>query len=66
MTARLWLWRDDRVKWSGKIKAIEEWASVSPERERLLIILIVAVLGVLVLIAVGIVALAISPPARSL
>ena len=54
------------MKWSGKIKAIEEWASVSPERERLLIILIVAVLGVLVLIAVGIVALAISPPARSL
>ena len=53
------------MKWSGKLRSIEEWAQVSPERERLLVILIVVALGVLVLIAVGIVALAISPGVRS-
>jgi flagellar basal body-associated protein FliL len=49
------------VRFSGKFKSIEEWAAVSPERERLLIILILAALGVLVLVAVGITALIMSP-----
>ena len=42
------------MPWSGKLKAVEEWASVNPERERLLVILIIATLGMLVLVAVGI------------
>ena len=53
------------MRLSGKWKSIEEWAAVSPERERLLIILIIAVLGVLVLIAIGVVALLMSPAARA-
>ena len=52
------------MRFSAKWKSIEEWASVSPERERLLIVLLIAALGVLVLIAIGVVALIISPPAR--
>ncbi|MBS0643616.1 MAG: hypothetical protein U1E70_17990 [Acetobacteraceae bacterium] len=52
------------MRLSGKFKSIEEWASASPERERLLIIVILAVLGVLVLIAIGVVALLVSPPGR--
>jgi flagellar basal body-associated protein FliL len=52
------------MPWSGKLKAVEEWASVNPERERLLVILIIATLGMLVLVAVGIVALMSAPPTR--
>jgi hypothetical protein len=61
------VWRDcgvmKAVALSGKIKSIEDWASVSPERERLLIVLVCVGMGVLALIAIGIVALVISPPA---
>jgi flagellar basal body-associated protein FliL len=45
------------MPWSGKLKAVEEWASVNPERERLLVILIIAAFGVLTVIGVGAVAL---------
>jgi type IV secretory pathway component VirB8 len=48
---------------SGKIRSIEAWASVSPERERLLIVLICVALGILAVIAIGVVALILSPPA---
>ncbi len=44
------------------IKSIEKWASVSPERERLLIILIVAALGVFVLATVVVAALVMASP----
>ena len=53
------------MRLAGKFKSLEEWASVSPERERLLVILVVAVLGVLVLVTIGIVALLVSLPGRT-
>ncbi len=49
------------------LKSIEKWASVSPERERLLIILICAALGLFVLVTIVVAALVMtstgSPPA---
>ena len=51
------------MRLSGKFKSIEEWAAVSPERERLLIILILVALGALALMAIGITALIMSPGA---
>jgi len=45
---------------SGKFKSIEEWAAVSPERERLLIILVVVAICALVVVAIGITALIMS------
>ena len=45
----------------AKLKSIEAWASVSPERERLLIILICAALGLFAVAAIGITALVLIP-----
>jgi hypothetical protein len=55
---------NNRVRLSGKLKSIEDWASGNPERERLLIILICVVLVILVILAIGITALVMSPSAR--
>ena len=48
------------MRLSGKVKSIEEWAAVSPERERLLIFLTLAALGGLVVVTIGIIALVMS------
>ena len=48
------------MRLSGKFKSIEEWAAVSPERERLLIILVLVAIGALVVVAIGITALIMS------
>jgi hypothetical protein len=53
------------VRLSGKFKSIEEWASVSPERERLLIFLVLAAIGALAVVAIGIIALIVSHAAIS-
>ena len=50
-----------KAGWSSVFKAIEKWASESPDRSRLLIIAVWAVLGALVVIATGVAALILVP-----
>jgi hypothetical protein len=45
----------------AKLKSIEAWASVSPERERLLVILICVALGLTVIASIAVTAIVLLP-----